>query len=299
MFKPHLCVNADLDKLTFPIVCLTKMDGCRMLVREGHALGRSLKAYKNKRLTTHFSQDIFSGCDGELLYGEPSDNLLCNNTTSCVNTIEGHLPKYYMIFDYLTDNTIDLGYAERWEILQANIADIAKAAMPVQVFLPDYVVCNSVEEVMEFYQSCLDKGYEGIIIRDPNGKHKDGRCTVKEGAYMRIKPTEDAEGIVLRLEEAYENQNEAKINELGQTERSSHKDNKVPKGMIGAIWISTPEGEMKIGAGKMTHDMRKYYFNHPDEIIGQIVKYACLGTGKKDKIRHGRFISFRSKEDMS
>jgi DNA ligase-1 len=170
----------------------------------------------------------------------------------------------------------------------------------VKVIIPELFIIHSVAELDALYEKFLEEGYEGIIIRKPEGKHKNGRCTVKEGNYLRDKPTCDAEGVCIRLEEAYENQNEAKVNELGYTERSTHQENMVPKGMIGALWLLTPEGkEIKVGAGKLKHEERKYYWENPDEIIGQIVKYAFLGFGEFNAPRQARFISFRAEEDMS
>ena len=299
-FLPHLCETLDRNKLQFPLIAMRKYDGCRILNVDGNAVGRSLKAYKNKRLTEHFSQVGLFGIDCEVVATYENDPDLCRHTTSLVNTIEGGLPNAVVIFDLLDEDNIGRGYEERIKAVKAYQSVFESILHPVKVIVPELFVIHSVAELDALYAQFLEEGYEGIIVRKPSGKHKNGRCTVNEGNYLRDKPTDDAEGVVLRLEEAYENQNEAKTNELGRTERSTHQENMVPKGMIGAMWLLTPEGkEVKVGAGKLTHQERKFFWENPEEIIGKIVKYAFLGVGEFNAPRHGRFISFRVAEDMS
>lgn len=304
-FKPHLACDAEFDKLKFPVLVQRKIDGNRMLIVNSVAVGRSLKAYKNKKLTQTLSHPLLNGFDGEIVSTYENDPDLCRLTTSVVNTIEGGLPNIYKVFDYLTEETKTLGYSQRIEVLINHINNNYDffTSFPIKIEVPEMWIAHSKEEVEAIYNQALIDNYEGVIIRSMYGKHKDGRCTPKEGNYLRLKPTGDAEGVVVRLEEAYENLNEAKTNELGHTERSTHQENMVPKGMIGALWLQLPDGsEVKVGAGKLNHAERKYYWDNPCEIIGKVVKYAFLATGQKDAPRHPRFIeflTFRCAEDMS
>lgn len=301
-FKPHLADDVDLDKLDFPVILMKKYDGVRALVPEGKAVGRSLKQYKNKLMTSTLSHSLLSGFDMEVVGTYENDPDLCRHTTSLVNTIEGSLPPVVKVFDYLTEETKSLGYSERMAALAAHlfVEDEFFRDFPVKVEVPEMYYCENVDQLNKFYTEALENNYEGVIIRKIDGAHKNGRCTIKEGNYLRLKPTGDAEGVVVRLEEAYENQNEAKTNELGHTERSTHQENMVAKGMIGALWLQLADGsEVKVGAGKLNHEERKFYWENPCEIIGKLIKYAFLATGQKDKPRHPRFISFRCVEDMS
>lgn len=301
-FKPHLADDVDLDKLDFPVILMKKYDGVRALVPEGKAVGRSLKQYKNKLMTSTLSHSLLSGFDMEVIGTYENDPDLCRHTTSLVNTIEGSLPPVVKVFDYLTEETKSLGYSERMSALSTHlfVNDKFFRDFPVKVEVPEMYYCENVDQLNKFYTEALESNYEGVIIRKIDGSHKNGRCTIKEGNYLRLKPTGDAEGVVVRLEEAYENQNAAKTNELGHTERSTHQENMVAKGMIGALWLRLADGsEVKVGAGKLNHEERKFYWENPCEIIGKLVKYAFLATGQKDKPRHPRFISFRCAEDMS
>jgi DNA ligase-1 len=298
--KPQLACDADENKLVFPLKYQMKIDGVRMLVQNGIATGRSLKKYKNKKLTEYFSNPVFNGFDMEVAATYTNDPHLCRLTTSQVNTIEGELPNAVVIFEYLTEHTINLPYSERMYLLEEYIQNNT-LPYDVELIVSNEYTAYTLEELNTQYELALDNNYEGVIIRNQDGLHKNGRCTVKEGNYLRKKPTGDSEGVVISVEEAYENLNEAKVNELGRSERSSHQENMKPKGMIGALWLrDIHSGEIvKVGAGKLTHDLRKHYFENQGEIIGELVKYAFLDTGKKSLPRHPRYISHRAWEDMS
>lgn len=302
LFKPHLACDADTDKLVFPLWVQYKVDGVRMLVRESIATGRSMKKYKNVKMTEYFSQPCFEGFDMEVGSTYPNDPDLCRLTTSLVNTIKGDLPKFVVVFDYITKDSLEtgVGYNDRMRLLQ-NHLNYFPADGQVELIVSKQYLMNSLEELEAFYTEALTLGYEGVIIRKQDGVHKSGRCTVKEGNYLRMKPTGDSEGVVLSLEEACENMNEAKVNELGHTERSTHQANMKPKGMIGALWLRDIHSGLtvKVGAGKLTHEERTLYFQQPELIIGELVKYAFLDTGQKDAPRHPRYISHRCTEDMS
>jgi len=302
VFKPHLATDVDVSKLVFPLWVQYKVDGVRMLVRDNVATGRSMKKYKNTTMTEYFSQLCFEGFDMEVGVTSPNDPDLCRLTTSLVNTIKGGLPKFVVVFDYLTKQNLEgnVGYRKRMEALQHHLDNTVFTDGVELIFSKQYQV-NSIEELEVFYSEALSLNYEGVIIRKQDGEHKSGRATVTEGSYLRLKPTGDSEGVVLRLEEAYENLNEAKVNELGHTERSTHKANMVPKGMIGALWLRDIHSgkEVKVGAGKLTHEQRKLYFEQPELILGDLVKYAFLATGEKDAPRHPRYISHRAWEDIS
>ena len=299
--KPHLACDMDLDKVVFPIWVQYKIDGVRGMVQDAKCTGRSLKAMKNKKLTAYFSDPIFDGMDFEIGATHPNDPDLCRLTTSLTGTIEGELPKFIVVFDYLTPELLDYEFSGRMAALEVYYNSF-KDLFPteVEIYISPRYRIDSMEQLIAFYEDTLSKGYEGIIKRDPDGKHKNGRATVKEDNYLRLKPKGDAEGTFIRCEEAMKNNNVATTNALGHTERSSHKENKVGKGMIGAFWIKDLKTgqEIKIGAGKMNHDDRKYYFEHQDELADKLFKYNFLDTGAKDVPRHARFHSFRNKEDL-
>lgn len=298
--KPHLACDADIDKMKFPCWGMPKLDGVRMLNINSNALARSLKPHECKFITDKYSNDLFAGFDGELTVGDITAEDVLNKTSSATRTIGWQGKITWNLFDWIpTPEFGNYSYEERYNYLVKYVNNLPEAVSHDIKVIP-YTVINTKEEAIEFYEKCLDEGYEGAIFRNPIAKHKDGRCTIKEGAYLRMKPQSDKEAIVLSIYEAMENQNEAKVNELGRTERSSHKENLVPKGMLGGmIGKCLVTGlEINIGPGKMKHDQREYYWLHQDEIVGKIIKYKSMDKGVKDLPRFPRFIDFRSERDM-
>jgi hypothetical protein len=296
-FKPHLACDVDFTKLKFPVWGMRKIDGVRMLNVGGKAVGRSLKSHANKHTTKEFSQEQFSGYDGEVTFGYIRGDSLCRDTTSVLNRIEGSPDVVWNLFDYLLPSLLDKPYKERCKALE----DHCTLYKDKRIQVVPYTVLSNIEEAEAFYQESLDLGFEGAIFRDPEAKHKSGRCTAKEAAYTRAKPQSDKEAHVIALVEAMENLNEAKVNELGHTERSSHKENKVGKGMVGSFICKdvTTGAIITVGAGKATHEERMTYWNNPDVIVGKYIKYLSMDTGVKDAPRFARYICIRSEEDMS
>jgi len=295
--KPQLACDFDEEKLKFPLIAQPKIDGVRALNLTGTLTGRSLKQHKNKHTTSRLSRPEFIGFDGELaLEGQWTSPRLCRDTTSAVNRIEGFPALDWWLFDYIAPETINLPYEQRRELLGDKVRELERT----DIKAVPYEWVYNLEQLLNFEKHWLDMGFEGVIIRDPQGAHKSGRATVRGGSYLRIKRFTDAEARVVRIVEAMENQNEAKTNELGRTERSSHQENMVPKGMVGSLECIDLEThtEITVGPGEMTHDDRIFFFNNPSLLVDQLITYKSFRHGVKDKPRFPTFKNIRAPEDM-
>ena len=80
---------------------------------------------------------------------------------------------------------------------------------------------NSMEEIDTNESACLEFGYEGIMLRDPNGTYKFGRSTARDNILLKVKRFLDDEAEVIGIEEKMSNQNVAEKDNFGRTERSS------------------------------------------------------------------------------
>ena len=120
-------------------------------------------------------------------------------------------------------------------------------------------------------------------------------------SYLRIKRFVEEEAYVLGIIEGEENQNEEQTNELGQTFRSSHQENKVPNGMVGSMLCRDIKSgqEIVVGAGNMKHHERVHFFENQAQLLGKIIKYKFFPKGVKDKPRFPTYKCFRDKADMS
>ncbi len=227
----------------FPVIGSPKLDGLRCLIIDEQPWLRSLK----DQVPNDHIRAAMTGIpafDGEVIIGDPVGEQSCALSSSAINSkskpeLEDKW-KYY-IFDYIDPFALDIPYASR--LIMAT-----QAAQQWVKEHPEYAgrfvivegsTLHNAEELWDYETKCVEMGYEGIMIRDPNAPYKEGRSTAKQGILVKIKRWEDGEGIIKEVHEEMENLNEKKTNALGKAERSSHKENKIGKSKVGSYTIET------------------------------------------------------------
>jgi DNA ligase-1 len=122
---------------------------------------------------------------------------------------------------------------------------------------------------------------------------------VKEGILGKLKCFTDAEYEVVGFQERMHNGNEATVNALGHTERSSHKENKIGRGDLGALVCRTADGlEFNVGTG-FDDQLRRWIWDNRENLHGKLVKVKSFLIGVKDAPRFPVFLGFRDPIDMS
>jgi DNA ligase 1 len=315
VIKPMLASDFEAKKVKFPVMVQPKIDGVRSINFTGQLTGRSLKKHKNKATTERFSDIKLMGLDGEMAVGGVTDENLCILTSSALSTIEGSPEVFWHIFDYFTSDTQYLPYHTRLLRLENRLQYLHEIDHPLAnhlVRVPS-VICFNMDEVLALEETILESGYEGVILRDPNGLYKQGRSTVKEGGLLRIKRFIEEDAEVVSLVEGTTNLNEAKTNELGYTERSSHQNNLKPNGLLGNLVCTLSKDvfdpvsgkhlldagvKIKVSPGNMTHEERGHYLRNPHLLIGRTIKFKLFPKGIKDKPRFPTFVSLRNNNDL-
>jgi DNA ligase-1 len=301
--KPMRATDAVESKMRFPAYIQPKIDGVRGCHLNDGFTSRTLKKHGNKFTTQFFSNEIYKGLDGELAAELWTHDSLCRLTTSAVSTIAGEPFVLWWTFDYITPETIKLPYRERYAAMSERLRKLHLASNGWDTRLrlvPSYLV-GSLEEYNAKDAEFLDQGFEGSIYRDPAGMHKEGYSTVREGGLLRVKRFVEKDAVVLRLVEGEENTNEATIGASGYTERSTHKANMIPNGMVGALICKDIESgqEITVAAGKMTHDERRTFWEYKSMLVGATIKYKTFPRGVKDKPRFPTFQALRADSDLS
>lgn len=291
------------ERLKFPLMMQPKIDGVRSLNLGVGVTGRSLKHHDNVFTTNFFSQAAFRYLDGEMAAERETHPSLCRLTSSALGRVGGEPYVLWWLFDYMAPDVIYRPYEERYGALQRRVWDLRETAPELGERLrivPSRIVYN-INEVEAWHANHVEEGFEGSILRDPKGVYKNGRSTAIECGLLRIKDFVEEEAVVESIEEGRLNGNEAKTNELGYTERSSHLANMVPNGMVGALRCKDVKtgAPIKVAAGSMSHDERVQYFQNPHLIIGETIKYKTFLHGVKDKPRFPTFQSIRAPSDMS
>lgn len=280
-FKPLLAETAeDLSALRFPLLASPKLDGIRCVKLDGKALSRKLKPIPNDFVRNWVEANLPDGIDGELLLRDRRAPF--NEVSSAIMSKDGEPDFVFAAFDFLspkggealkyrTETPFELRLNTLMGSLNLWQADVRETRL---LIVPHYLVEN-VQALEHQVQINLDLGYEGTMVRDPQGRYKFGRSTLKEGILLKIKPFVDEEATVVGVVEQMHNTNEATVDNLGHTKRSSAKAGKVGKHMLGALQCVTEDGaEFEIGTG-FTEEQRVNYWlaDHIRTIIGKQVKF--------------------------
>lgn len=286
--KPNLASSPDPKyPLTLPKYGSVKLDGIRALTQYGATTTRQEKLVPNEALREVLATR--QGLDGELIFGEPNAADVYHATYSAVMTEKGTPDNItFYVFDLL-DKTRP--YKDRYAMLQDML-------LPPMFKVLQQTVITSQADLDAYYTRVLAEGYEGLILRNPDALYKEGRSTAKSQDMIKLKPFSDDEATVTGVYEAMHNGNEAFINELGYTARSSHKENLTGNGMIGGLIASFKGQEIRIAAGKLSHQERIAIWNNPTAVVGKLAKFRHLPIGVKDAPRHARFIGWRSPIDL-
>lgn len=277
----------NLDELKFPLLASPKLDGVRALNINGVLVSRKLKEIPNRFVQTYLSSIFMNGYDGELVAGQSTGQGVFHRTTSAIMS-EGGTPQVtFWVFDRF-DKASD-PYLERLRHLPPE-QDLDPDDL-IRIRPLKHVIIRNRNHLDRYEAICLEKGYEGVMVRDPNGLYKFGRSGKTDKWLCKIKRFEDAEALCIGIVEQMRNDNPQQTNELGLNKRSSHKANKVPKGTCGTLVCRLPSGvEFEIGTGMDEHQRAVFWRNPP---VGKMVKFKFQPTGVKDKPRFPVFLGIR------
>jgi DNA ligase-1 len=286
--KPMLAALCeDITKLHYPVIASPKLDGIRALVLNGQLVSRTLKPIPNRHVQKLFSS-LPEGTDSELIMG-PANQDPYRRTVSAVMSEDGEPDVHDFVFDNFYAKG---GFKNRFAYVKQ-----LRGYPNVDVVLHEEI--ENSDQLIVFEDKAVEMGFEGVMIRDPNGPYKFGRSTAKEGYLLKLKRYRDSDAKILGTYELMHNGNEATTNALGRTERSSHQENKTGLNALGGFELRDIHSgvEFRCGTG-LTQNDRETLWDTREELIGKIIKYKFFPTGSKDRPRHPVFLGFRSKLDL-
>jgi DNA ligase-1 len=301
-------IDTLLQALRWPKLASPKMDGVRAFVWNGKVYTRSLKLVPNNHVQAMLGHREFDGLDGELCVGNPNDFNVMQQTMSGVTTIQGK-PNFRF---YVFDDILHKGpFEARLRSAHARAeADISGYIKPVP-----HELVSSADEMFAYEERVVGLGFEGVMLRHPQGLYKHGRSTMTDQWLVAVKRFIDFEARIKAVKEGMTNTNDAMVNERGRTQRSSAKAGKVGRGTFGGFVCVTLPGtkgidpgvEFEVGNGPgLTAALREWIWTHQDEVIGQIAKCSgqLVGTKRKPRlpklrIKDMKFLGVRHSVDMS
>lgn len=247
-FKPLLAATADLDKIKYPVLASPKVNGIRCLIHP--TLGpvtRTLGPIHNAHIASALA-GVPRYLDGELV--TYTDGVMddFNTVQSKVMSSEGEPDFHFIVFDSFAEP--EAPFADRQAAVQAARGGVVAPLAQIEI--------ASREALEALYAQHLADGWEGTMVRRPDAPYKLGRSTVREGILLKLKPHEDAEGIIVGVIE------------------HAHG------GKVGALSLRWKGKSFEVGTG-FTDAARADLWAKRAVLIGQSVTFKYQGVGS-----HGR-----------
>lgn len=293
-FEPMLARSATLSHeeiaaLTLPMFASPKLDGMRIVKVGGRVLTRNLKPLANHHVRGILEEVLPDGIDGELCLPNLTEPLA--DVMSAFRSRDGEPAFRFMAFDFF-EGCASMTFLSR----QRRLATAMASLMADDSFGVEFLAQTLVREPADLQreiESHLALGFEGTMLRAPNGPYKMGRSTLKEGYLLKVKPFHDEEATITGLHEEMENTNETKT---ATGARSTAQAGKVAKGRLGAFAAVFDDGTEFTVSGFTDADKEALWARKEHTIGRRItVRYQVVHGGRKpgESPRHPQFKGFR------
>lgn len=279
----------DTSAIRYPVLVSVKLDGIRCLIIDGVAMTRSLKPIRNEYIQSILGRPEYNGLDGEIVVGDIFANDCYRATNSGVMSKDGEPDFKFHVFDYW--DTTPMTFQGRFMALKTFSSHRYIAVVP-------HLIAHTEADLLKIEANVLEAGGEGVMVRSLDGRYKFGRSTMKEGILGKLKRFTDSDFEVVGFEERLHNGNAAITNALGHTERSSHKQNKMGRGDLGALVLRTQDGLVFTCGSGFNDVQRREIWDGQHEMLGRLAKVKHFTVGVKDLPRFPTFLGFRDKDDL-
>lgn len=298
--KGAVLEEVNYSKLRFPCLGFPKIDGFRCFLADV-PMTSTFNRFPNHAFHNSLSGLIPRDCilDGEVVVGRKRGSGVLQRTSSGITSESGNPDYTVWVFDSFHRG---YGFLERYALAGQVIKNLGHP----QVRLLKYRFLENLEDFLDYLALCLERGYEGIITRDPAGRYKEGKATLREQYMLKVKPFTDFEARIKGYFEEEENTNEAKRSATGKLKRSSSKEGKKKKGTLGGFigQVLDAKGRetnvtVRVGGG-FTARQRKDLWLIADELVaaGAVMECTKQLMGEKDKPRHPNFKRIRPNWDL-
>jgi ATP-dependent DNA ligase len=225
-----------------------------------------------------------------------------NACQSAIMSEDGEPDFFYFAFDWHDTRLPDAVFEDRLMYL----TDWSEAQGHERLHVVEHVLISNAAELQAYEERCIADGFEGTMIRDPQGPYKAGRATEKQGWLLKLKRFEDAEAVVVGAVERMHNDNEQTRDELGRAKRSHAQEGKRPAGDLGALVCRAPgfTETFEIGTGFTAQQRIELWEEWKLQgisgagLLGHAVKFKYQPHGTKDRPRSPVFLGFRHEDDL-
>lgn len=267
-----------ITQIKYPIYVQPKLDGYRCIYRDGMLWSRSGKPFRNLNLPLHFK--ALFGVKDYVLDGELyAHGIAFNNLQKILNTENAPIPATlkFIVYDCLHIANWDYKickktYEDRLKdlrkVVNSQIADHQKV-----IDIANDLVQTS-KEAVDIYKNCLQNGYEGVMLKAPDGLYQWKRTTVKSGEMLKFKPFKSVD---LEVKEIYEGEGNF-------------------QGMAGGVVVDYNGTPVRCGSG-FDVALRKEMANEPSKFIGKVAQIKYFEQTEDNSLRFPIFERWREEKD--
>jgi DNA ligase-1 len=277
------------DKMTGKKILQEKIDGTRCITvidYEAHEVTQYTRNGKELVNFPHIKEELLKHIDdfgrsyvldGEIMSENFQALMKQLNRKSNVKTDDAYLN----VFDILPLTEFKAGVSEMGQRRRNNFLNTFKGILEdtgcikvlpwIEVDLDTFI---GEMEFKDFNQKCLDEGFEGIMVKDPDAKYECKRGT----AWLKIKPFITVDLAIVGFEEG-----------TGKNQ-----------GRLGAIICEGEDDGRKISVnvgGGFTDDERVSNWECKETMVGQVVEVRADAVSQNQdgtySLRFPRFIRFR------
>ncbi len=286
------CGGVDLEDVTYPKYASPKVDGIRCLIIDGELYSRSMKEQPTKALKTFLSDAI----EYSKIYGVVIDCELFDQT----QTFQWHQSTFRSFDGQPLRSTrawvIDVIGRGEWKgthspvPMTERLKQIRTAVESCRNLkeIPQKLV-HSPAEALELYETYIDMGLEGMMLRDPQRGYKHGRSTPSEQWLLKFKCQQDTDAEIIDVFEGEKLKAgaETRVSPTGDKERSHKKSDYEPAGVAGGIRVRLEDGtECGIGTWRgWTSELRKDMWENRHLYIGRWIRFTSQAVGGLNKPR--------------
>lgn len=202
--------------------------------------------------------------DGELMIDTGTEDF--NDVQSGVMSVQG-TPKFtFNVFDCIQTAA---PFRARWALYLEAISEIKETHPFVRAVEQKWL--HNEMELERYMNECLDDGYEGVILKDPEAKYKFGRSTLKQQTMLKYKQFDDDEAVIIGFKELMHNLDTS----------CKKQENMVGGNTLGAFLVRWKGIEFEIGGGEgMTTALRKLLWANRESLLGKLITFKYQGVSK-------------------
>lgn len=274
------------DEVGYPIRIEPKLDGLRcIIVKNGGDVTMFTRSGSVIDTLPSIKASIAAAaCDNIVLDGEVMGENW-NDTASVVmsyKAAKNDSGMFYNVFDVMDFNdwrhqSNDVSLSKRVD----RVADVVSKINQKNVVQVPGISATSEAEVMTFYAECMEKGYEGIMLKNLSSPYAFKRSK----SVLKLKPVTTYEGVIVGHYEG---------------RRGSKRE-----GLWGGFLVLMPNGIVTKVGGGFTDSLKSEINLDPDSWVGQVIEVEgqpdpLTGDGltKDGRVRFPVFIRKRDPRDV-